>query len=207
MEFTWELLNDYTYKATTKEIKMNNYEKMKLQEYVDGLDIWPANLIFELDTDDSTRRCQVALLKKLEREYNLTADQKKIFDLFIKENSKPRRKRMKPIFWAWTYKIYNGKKMMSSQNEYCGSLRSFYSKEEREDECSFTKDVQVGPLTITLKTEPIKAAEAYKALINENGVNELYLCRKYMLETQDDRQLSLSELLRIWRGSCTDLKI
>ena len=206
MEFTWELIGDYTIKITSKETKMNAYERMKLQDYVDGLEIYPANLIFELGTDDSTRSCQVALLKRLEKTYNLTADQKRIFDKFIKENEKPRRKRMKPIFWGWTYKIYNGQKMMSSNNEYCGYLRSFYSKEEREEECRFTHEEKVGPITITLKTEPITAADAYKALINENGVNKLYLYRKYMLETQDDRQLSLSELLRIWRGSCTDLK-
>lgn len=210
MEFTWELLNDYKLLITSKETKMNDYERMKLQDYVDGLEIYPANLIFELGTDDSTRPYQVATLKRLERDYTLTAEQKRIFDKFIaensEENSKPRRKRMKPIFWGWTYKIYEGKKMMSSNNEYCGYLRSFYSKEEREEECEFTHEEQVGPLTITLKTEPITSAEAYKALINENGVNKLYLYRKYMLETQDDRQLSLSELLRIWRGSCTDLK-
>lgn len=205
MEFTWELLNDYTYKATTKEIKMNKYEKMKLQDYVNGLELGPASAIFELETDEFTKPYQVKLLEQIEKKYELTKNQKEIFDKFIEENSKPRRKRMKPLFWGWTYKIYEGKKMKSSANEYCGYLRSFYSKEEREDECNFTKNIQVGPLTITLKTEPITAAEAYKALINENGVNKLYLYRKYMLETQDDRQLSLSELLRIWRGSCTDL--
>lgn len=204
MEFTWELLNNYTYHAS-KEIKMNNYQRMKLQDFVNGV-AGPAGAIFELETDNFTRPYQVKLLERIEKKYELTADKKEIFDKFIEENSKPRSKRMKPIFWAWTYKIYNGKKMMSSANEYCGYLRSFYSKEEREEECDFTKDVHVGPLTITLKTEPITASEAYKALINENGVNKLYLYRKYMLETQDDRQLSLSELLRIWRGSCTDLK-
>ena len=204
MEFTWELLNDYTYMAS-KEIKMNNYDRMKLQDYVDGLGLGPASAIFELETDDFTRSYQVKLLERIEKKYELTEAQKKIFDKFIRENSKPRRKRMKPIFWAWTYKIYEGKKMMSSQNEPCGYLHSYTTKAEREEACNFTQDIQVGPLTITLKTEPIKAAEAYKALINENGVNKLYLYRKYMLETQDDRQLSLSELLRIWRGSCTDL--
>ena len=206
MEVTWELLNDYKLLITSKETKMNAYQQMKLQDAINGLEIGPASEIFELETDDFTKPYQVKLLKQLEKKYELTAAQKEIFDKFIEENSKPRRKRMKPIFWAWTYKIYNGQKMMISNNEYCGYLRSFYSKEEREDECNFTKDAQVGPLTITLKTEPITAADAYKALINENGVNEIYLYRKYMLETQDERQLSLSELLRIWRGSCTDLK-
>lgn len=202
MEFTWELLNDYTYHAT-KEIKMNNYERMKLQDYADGLEIYPANLIFELATDESTRPYQVALLKKLERNYELTAEQKKIFNLFIKEND---HRRNRPMFWAWTYKIYNGKKMMSSQNEYCGYLHSYYSKAERDEECSFTHDEQVGPLTITLKTESITAAQAYKALLEGNGVPQDFLRRQYMLETQYDRQLSLSELLNLWRSTCIDLK-
>ena len=205
MEFTWELLNDYKLLITSKETKMNKYQQMKLQDAINGLEIGPASEIFELETDDFTKPYQVKLLKQLEKKYELTEDQKEIFDKFIEENSKPRRKRMKPIFWAWTYKIYEGNKMKSSQNEYCGYLRSFVSKAERDEECAFTKDIEVGPLTITLKTEPITAATAYKALINENGVNKLYLYRKYMLETQDERKLSLSELLRIWRGSCTDL--
>lgn len=204
MEFTWELLNDYAIKITSKDIKMNNYEKMKLQEYVDGLDVWPANLIFELPTDETTRRCQVATLKRLERDYELTADQKKIFDLFIKENTKPRRKNM---FWAWTYKIYNGKKMMSSNNEYCGYLRSFYSKAEREEECRYTHDEQVGPLTITLKTEPITAAQAYKALLTGNGLPEDFLRHQYWTETVEDRTMTLPELLNLWRSTCIDLKL
>lgn len=208
MDFTWELLNDYAIKITSKEIKMNDYERMKLQDYVDGLDIWPENLIFELGTDESTRSCQVALLKRLEKKRELTADQKKIFDKFIaensEENSKPRRKNM---FWAWTYKIYNGKKMMSSDNEYCGYLHSYASKKEREEECKFTHDEQVGPLTITLKTEPIKAAQAYKALLTGNGVPEDFLKHQYWTETVEDRTMTLSELLSLWRSICIDLKL
>ena len=203
MEFTWELLNDYTYHAT-KEIKMNSYERMKLQDYLDGLDIWPENLIFELGTDDSTRPYQVKLLERIEKKYELTEDQRKIFDKFIEENSKPRRK---PLFWAWTYKIYEGKKMMSSDNEYCGYLRSFYSKAEREEECRFTHDEKVGPLTITLKTEPITAGQAYKALMNENGVPEQFLRHKYWTETVEDRTMTLPELLNLWRSICIDLKL
>ena len=203
MDFTWELIGDYQYKAT-KEIKMNAYERMKLQDYVDGLEIYPENLIFELGTDDSTRNCQVALLKRLEREYELTADQKKIFDLFIEENSKPRRKNM---FWAWTYKIYEGKKMTQHDGSPVGYLHSYYSKEEREEECSFTHEEQVGPLTITLKTEPITAAQAYKALLTGNGVPEKFLRHKYWTETVEDRKMTLSELLNLWRGICIDLKL
>ena len=202
--FTWELIGDYQYKAS-KEIKMNAYERMKLQDYVDGLDIYPANLIFELGTDDSTRPYQVATLKRLERDYKLTDEQKKIFDLFIKENTKTRR--AKPMFWAWTYKIYEGKKMMSSANEYCGYLRSFYSKAERAEECRFTHEEQVGPLTITLKTEPITAGQAYKALLTGNGVPEDFLKHQYWTETMEDRKMTLSELLRLWRSICIDLKL
>ena len=211
MEFTCELLNEYTIKITSKEIKMNAYERMKLQDYVDGLEIWPANLIFELGTDESTRSCQVATLKRLERDYKLTAEQKKIFDKFItensEENSKPRRKKMKPIFWAWTYKIYEGKKMKSSDNEYCGYLHSYSSKAEREEECRFTHEEKVGPLTITLKTEPIKATQAYKALLEGNGVPQDFLRRQYMIENQEGRDLTLPELLNLWRSTCIDLKL
>lgn len=205
MDFTWELINDYTYKATTttKEIKMNDYKKMKLQDAVNGLEIGPASAIFELETDDFTKPYQVKLLKQLEKKYELTADQKKIFDQFIKENTKARRN--KPLFWAWTYKIYNGQKMMSSNNEYCGYLHSYYSKKEREEECSFTHDEQVGPLTITLKTEPITAATAYKALKSENGVSQKFLYQKYIDEDNLNRNLTLQELLMIWRSTCTDL--
>ena len=203
MEFTWELLNDHTYHAT-KEIEMNDYERMKLQDYVDGLDIWPENLIFELATDDTTRIHQVALLKQLEKKYELTAEQKKIFDKFIKEND---HKRNRPMYWAWTYKIYEGKKMMSSQNEPCGYLHSYYSKAEREEECRFTHDEQVGPITITLKTEPITSAQAYKALLSDNGLPEQFLRHKYWTETVEDRPMTLSELLNIWRSTCIDLKL
>lgn len=201
MEFTWELLNNYKYHAS-KEIKMNEYQKMKLQDYVDGV-AGPASAIFEMETDDFTRPYQVSLLKQLEKKCKLTAEQKKIFDLFIKENTKARRK---PMFWAWTYKIYNGKKMMSSQNEYCGYLHSFYSKEDRDDFCALTEDQKVGPLTITLKSAPITAAQAYKALKDENGVPESFLYQKYTFEDNLNRQLTLQELLIIWRRTCFDLK-
>lgn len=204
MEFTWELLNDYAIKITSKEIKMNDYQRMKLQDYVYGLGLGPASAIFELATDDTTRIYQVALLKQLEKKCNLDEEQKKIFDLFIKEND---HKRSKPMFWAWEYEIYNGKKMMSSNNEYCGYLRSFYSKAEREEECRYTHDEQVGPLTITLKTEPITAAQAYKALLSDNGLPEEFLRHKYWTETVEDRTMTLPELLNLWRSTCIDLKL
>lgn len=203
MDFTWELIDQYTYHAS-KEIKMNAYERMKLQDYVDGLGIGPASAIFELATDDTTRIHQVALLKQLEKKYELTAEQKKIFDKFIKEND---HKRNRPMYWAWTYKIYEGKKMMSSDNKYCGYLHSYYSKAEREEECRFTHDEQVGPITITLKTEPITAAQAYKALMSGNGVPEKFLRHQYWTETVEDRKMTLSELLNLWRSTCIDLKL
>ena len=204
MEFTWELLNEHTYHAS-KEIKMNNYDRMKLQDTINGLGIWPESEIFELETDDFTRPYQVKLLEQLEKKYDLTAEQKKIFDKFIKENEKPRRKGMKPLFWAWTYKIYNGRKMMSSQNEFCGYLHSYETKAERDEECAFTQDIKVGPLTITLKTEPITAATAYKALKSENGVSPRFLYQKYIDEDNLGRPLNLQELLMIWRSTCEDL--
>ena len=202
MEFTWELLDEYKLKITNKEIKMNDYDRMKLQDYVDGI-AGPASAIFELETDDFTRSYQVSLLKQLEKKCKLNEDQKKIFDLFIKENTKARRN--KPMFWAWTYKIYEGKKMMSSQKEPCGYLHSYYSKAERDEECAFTKDVKLGPITITLKTAPITASQAYKALKDENGVNKLYLYRKYIAEDNVNRLLTIQELLTIWRSTCEDL--
>ena len=183
---------------------MNQYKKMKLQDYIDGLGLGPASAIFELETDDTTRIYQVALLKQLEKKYELTAEQKKIFDEFIKEND---HRRNKPMFWAWTYKIYNGQKMMSSANEYCGYLHSYYSKAERDEECRFAHDEKVGPITITLKTEPITAAQAYKALLTDNGVSEQFLRHKYWTETVEDRPMTLSELLNLWRSTCIDLKL
>ena len=201
MEFTWEFINKYTYKATTKESKMNKYDRMKLQDYIDGL-VGPAGAIFDLETDDFTRPYQISFLKQLKKRCKLTAEQEKIFDEFIEENSKPRRK---PLFWAWTFKIYEGKKMMIGKNEYCGYLHSYTTKQEREEECNFTKDVKVGPLTITLKTEPITAATAYKALLTGNGVPEEFLRRQYLLEDQEGRDLTLQELLMLWRSTCTDL--
>lgn len=205
MEFTWELLNNYTYKATTtKEIKMNNYEKLKLQDYVDGLGLGPASAIFELETDDFTKPYQVKLLEKIEKKYNLTKDQRKIFDKFIKENSKPRRQ---PLFWAWTYKFYQGKPMKQHDGTPCGYLRSFYSKEDRDDFCQLTEEQKVGPITITLKTAPITAAEAYKALKEENGVPASFLYQKYTFEDNLNRPLTLQELLIIWRRTCIDLKL
>lgn len=206
MDFTWELLNDYKLLITSKETKMNKYQQMKLQDAINGLEIGPASEIFELETDDFTKPYQVKLLKQLEKKYELTADQKEIFDKFIEENSKPRR-RNKPMFWAWTYKIYNGKKMMSSDNEYCGYLHSYYSKAEREEECRYTHDEQVGPLTITLKTEPITAAQAYKALLTGNGLPEDFLRHQYWTETVEDRTMTLPELLNLWRSTCIDLKL
>lgn len=203
MEFTWELLDEYKLKITSKEIKMNDYERMKLQDYVDGI-AGPASAIFEMETDDFTRPYQVKLLQQLEKKCELTAEQKKIFDLFIKEND---HRRNKPMFWAWTYKIYEGKKMMSSDNEYCGYLHSYYSKEEREEECRFTHEEQVGPLTITLKTEPITAAQAYKALLTGNGLPEDFLRHQYWTETVEDRTMTLPELLNLWRSTCIDLKL
>ena len=196
-------LND-TIKITSKEITMDDYERMKLQDYVDGLGLGPASAIFELETDDTTRIYQVALLKQLEKKYKLTAEQKKIFDEFIKEND---HRRNKPMFWAWTYKIYEGKKMMSSNNEPCGYLRSFYSKAERDEECRFTHDEEVGPITITLKTEPIKATQAYKALMSGNGLPEKFLRHQYWTETVEDRPMALPELLNLWRSTCIDLKL
>ena len=108
------------------------------------------------------------------------------------------------MFWAWTYKIYNGKKMMSSQNEFCGYLHSYATKAEREEACDFTQDIKVGPLTITLKTEPITAATAYKALRSENGVSPRFLYQKYVGEDNLNRNLTLQELLMIWRSTCED---
>ena len=202
MDFTWELINDYTIKITSKETKMNAYERMKLQDYLDGLEMYPENLIFELGTDESTRSCQVALLKRLEKNYELTEDQRKIFDKFIKENTKPRRK---PLFWAFTYKIYEGKKMTQHDGSPVGYLHSYSSKAEREEECKFTHEQQVGPITLTLKTEPIKAAQAYKALLEGNGVPQDFLRRQYMIENQEGRDLTLPELLNLWRSTCIDL--
>ena len=199
--FTWETYN-YTYRAS-KEIKMSDYQRMKLQDTINGLGIWPESEIFELETDNFTRPYQVKLLEKIEKKYELTKAQRKIFDEFIKENSKPRRK---PLYWAWTYKIYEGKKMMSGKNEYCGYLHSFYSKEDRADFCQLTEEQKVGPLTITLKSAPITAAEAYKALKNENGVPASYLYQKYTFEDNLNRPLTLQELLIIWRRTCFDLK-
>lgn len=201
MEFTWETYN-YTYHAS-KEIKMNAYQKMKLQDAIDSLGIWPESEIFELETDNFTRPYQVALLKQIEKKYELTADQKKIFDKFIKENEKPRRQ---PLFWAWTYKIYEGKKMTQHDGSPCGYLRSFYSKEDRDDFCKLTEEQKVGPLTITLKTAPITAAQAYKALKEENGVPASFLYQKYTFEDNLNRPLTLQELLIIWRRTCIDLK-
>lgn len=201
MEFTWELLNKYTYHAS-KEIKMNDYQRMKLQDLVDGI-AGPASAIFELETDNFTRPYQVSLLKQLKKKCKLTAEQEKIIDQFLKENEKPRRQ---PLYWAWTYKIYEGKKMMSGKNEYCGYLHSFYSKEDRDDFCTLTEEQQVGPLTITLKSAPITAAEAYKALKDENGVPASFLYQKYTFEDNLNRPLTLQELLIIWRRTCFDLK-
>ena len=204
MEFDWELINDYAIKITSKETNMNQYQRMKLQDYVDGLGLGPAGAIFELETDDTTRIYQVALLKRLEKKCNLNEEQKKIFDQFIKEND---HKRSKPMFWAWEYKIYNGQKMMRSNNEPCGYLHSYYSKAERDEECRFTHEEQVGPLTITLKTEPITATEAYKALLTGNGLPEQFLRHQYWTETVEDRKMTLPELLNLWRSTCIDLKL
>ena len=203
MEFTWELLNDYKLLITSKETKMNKYQQMKLQDAINGLEIGPASEIFELETDDFTKPYQVKLLKSIEKRYELTEDQRKIFDQFIRENEKPRRK---PLFWAFTYKFYQGKPMKQLDGTPCGYLHSFYSKEDRDDFCALTEDQQVGPITINLKSAPITAAQAYKALKEENGVPASFLYQKYTFEDNLNRPLTLQELLIIWRRTCIDLK-
>ena len=110
------------------------------------------------------------------------------------------------MFWAFTYKFYQGKPMKQFDGTPCGYLHSFYSKEDRDDFCQLTEDEKVGPITITLKSAPITAAQAYKALKEESGVPASFLYQKYTFEDNLNRPLTLQELLIIWRRTCFDLK-